>query len=101
MSFALLPVCAGCTRVRIHGEWQAIPIPEDADLTHGICESCLEALYPPDLVARIRAKREADAAILSLPGCADDCAPCSDAAATEVSADGAERLDGRYETEEP
>lgn len=91
----MIAVCAGCGI-----PYRTVGDIADERSTHGICDSCMKALYPPGVLARVRARRESDTAILSLPGCPDDCAPCSDAAATEFSADGAERPDGRYGAEE-
>ncbi|MFO0585466.1 MAG: hypothetical protein U0229_24555 [Anaeromyxobacter sp.] len=49
----LLPVCAGCRRVRSDaGYWQQIEsyvsAHTDATFTHGLCEDCLHRHYPDE-----------------------------------------------------
>ena len=41
-----LTVCCGCLRVKRNGFWEEIDIREKNNLTHGICPSCTEKLYP-------------------------------------------------------
>ncbi len=50
---ALLPMCASCRRVRV-GEayWHTLERwlreHHDVDFTHGLCDDCMQKLYPPD-----------------------------------------------------
>ena len=47
----LLPICAGCKRIRDDGGyWNEVEIyireHSDADFSHGICPQCVQHLYP-------------------------------------------------------
>ena len=47
----LLPICANCKKIRDdEGYWQQIEeyvrVHSEADFTHGICNECVEKLYP-------------------------------------------------------
>jgi two-component system cell cycle sensor histidine kinase/response regulator CckA len=58
MLSGLLPICAGCKRIRDEkGRWQAVEVyvheHSQADFTHGICPECARELYP-DLSRRVR-----------------------------------------------
>ena len=45
-----LPVCSGCRRIRLNGEW--IPLESfmdkvvDTQVSHGMCPMCMISLYP-------------------------------------------------------
>jgi hypothetical protein len=48
---SMLPVCRGCGQIRNQREaWQKLPVylkeQADVDVTHGLCPTCLERLYP-------------------------------------------------------
>lgn len=45
----LISVCCSCNKVKIDGRWQERPdllILYKDNLSHGICSSCAERLYP-------------------------------------------------------
>jgi len=50
----LLPICASCKRIRdVDGTWQQLEVyihtHSQAQFNHGLCPTCLEQLYPPEL----------------------------------------------------
>ncbi|HTY36105.1 MAG TPA: two-component regulator propeller domain-containing protein [Bacteroidota bacterium] len=59
----LIPICANCKKVRDDkGYWsdvaKYITDNSDAVMTHGICPECAEKIYGPDMMDRIKNKRE-------------------------------------------
>jgi hypothetical protein len=47
----ILPVCMGCGQIRnSKGQWQKLTAylkeQADVDVSHGLCPTCLERLYP-------------------------------------------------------
>lgn len=54
----ILPICAGCRKIRDDNtQWQPIEkyIQERAavDFKHGLCEECVERLYP-ELITKVK-----------------------------------------------
>ena len=48
---SMLPVCMGCGRIRDQqGAWKQLSVylkeQADIDVTHGLCFTCLDKLYP-------------------------------------------------------
>ncbi len=48
----LLPICAGCKKIREDEDWvqvdQYVAAHSEAEFTHGLCPECVERLYPED-----------------------------------------------------
>jgi len=54
----LLPICAGCKKIRDEeGQWQPlekyVSLHSNAEFSHGLCDECIQRLYP-ELQDRVR-----------------------------------------------